>query len=89
MNTDSNGSGKGVISNLVEQFRANMQTYAIIVALLGIWGFFTLLKPNYMAPRNFSNLFRQMAITSFMAAGFIEVIDTACNYSPCYPDFTD
>ena len=76
MSKDSNGSGKGVISNLVGQVRANMQTYAITVALLGIWAFFTLMKPNYMAPRNFSNLFRQMTITSFMSAGMVLVIVT-------------
>jgi D-xylose transport system permease protein len=76
MNADSNGSGKGVISNLIEQVRANMQTYAITVALLGIWAFFTIMRPNYMAPRNFSNLFRQMTITSFMSAGMVLVIVT-------------
>jgi D-xylose transport system permease protein len=76
MNKDSNGSVKGVVANLAKQLRANMQTYAIIVALLGIWAFFTLLRPSYMAPRNFSNLFRQMSITSFMAAGMVLVIVT-------------
>ncbi|MFN2272164.1 MAG: sugar ABC transporter permease [Anaerolineae bacterium] len=76
MNTDSNGSIKGVVANLAKQLRANMQTYAIIVALLGIWAFFTILRPNYMEPRNFSNLFRQMAITSFMSAGMVLVIVT-------------
>jgi D-xylose transport system permease protein len=76
MNKDSNGSIKGVIANLAKQLRANMQTYAIIVALLGIWAFFTILRPNYMEPRNFSNLFRQMAITSFMSAGMVLVIVT-------------
>ncbi|MBN1979851.1 MAG: sugar ABC transporter permease [Anaerolineae bacterium] len=76
MNTDSNGSVKGVVANLAKQLRANMQTYAIILALLGIWAFFTILRPAYMAPRNFSNLFRQMSITSFMAAGMVLVIVT-------------
>jgi D-xylose transport system permease protein len=76
MNKESKGSVKGVIGNLAKQLRANMQTYAIIVALLGIWAFFTILRPSYMAPRNFSNLFRQMSITSFMAAGMVLVIVT-------------
>jgi D-xylose transport system permease protein len=53
-----------------------MQTYAIILALIAIWAFFTLLRPAYMSPRNFSNLFRQMAITSFLAAGMVLVIVT-------------
>jgi D-xylose transport system permease protein len=74
MNTDSKGSVKGVIANLAKQLRANIQTYAIIVALLGIWLFFTILRPTYMAPRNFSNLFRQMTITSFLAAGMVLVM---------------
>jgi D-xylose transport system permease protein len=76
MNTDSKGSIKNVISSLVGQLRANMQTYAIILALIGIWAFFTLMRPSYIAPRNFSNLFRQMAITSFLAAGMVLVIVT-------------
>jgi D-xylose transport system permease protein len=69
-------SRKGVASNLLGQVRANMQTYAIIVALLGIWALFTILRPAYMSPRNFSNLFRQMTITSFMATGMVLVIVT-------------
>ena len=76
MNTDPKGSVKSVFSNLAKQFSANMQTYAIIMALVGIWAFFTVMKPTYMAPRNFSNLFRQMTITSFLAAGMVLVIVT-------------
>jgi D-xylose transport system permease protein len=75
MNTNSHRS-KGVLSNLLEQVRSNMQTYAITFALLGIWALFTLLRPAYMSPRNFSNLFRQMTITSFMATGMVLVIVT-------------
>lgn len=76
MNTDSKGSIKSVFSNLAKQFSANIQTYAIIVALLGIWAFFYMMRPSYLSPRNFSNLFRQMAITSFLAAGMVLVIVT-------------
>jgi D-xylose transport system permease protein len=76
MEQKSNASAKGVVSNLAEQLRANMQTYAIIVALIGIWVFFTIMRPNYMSPRNFSNLFRQMTITSFLSVGMVLVIVT-------------
>jgi ABC-type xylose transport system permease subunit len=43
MNTTSNnGSVQSVVSNLTKQFRANIQTYAIIVAMIFIWILFTI-----------------------------------------------
>jgi D-xylose transport system permease protein len=77
MNTDSNGSQKNTLSNLAGQLRANMQTYAIVVALVAIWALFSIMtEGRYVTPRNFSNIFRQMAITSFLAAGMVPVIVT-------------
>jgi D-xylose transport system permease protein len=77
MNTDSNGSQKNTLSNLAEQLRANIQTYAIVVALGAIWALFSVLtEGRYVTSRNFSNIFRQMAITSFLAVGMVPVIVT-------------
>ncbi len=65
------------ISNLSKQFRANIQTYTIILALVVIWIFFTILTGGlYFSPQNFSNLFRQMTVTSFLATGMVLVIVT-------------
>ena len=76
MNTDSNTSSS-TFSTLGKQLRANIQTYAIVVALIAIWVFFSAMtQGRYAAPQNFSNLFRQMTITSFMAIGMVLVIVT-------------
>jgi len=77
MNKDANGSFKNVVSNLAKQLRANMQTYTIVLAMLAIWALFSVLtEGRYVTPRNFSNIFRQMTITSFLAAGMVLVIVT-------------
>jgi D-xylose transport system permease protein len=77
MNTDSKGSLRNTISNLTEQLRANMQTYAIVVALVVIWMLFSVLtEGRYVTARNFSNIFRQMTITSFLSVGMVPVIVT-------------
>jgi D-xylose transport system permease protein len=77
MNTDSNGSFKNVVSNLAKLLRTNVQTYTMVVALLAIWAFFSALtEGRYVTPRNFSNIFRQMTLTSFLAAGMVPVIVT-------------
>ena len=76
MNTDSNTSNS-TFSILAKQLRANIQTYAIVVALIAIWVFFSAMtQGRYAAPQNFSNLFRQMTITSFLAIGMVLVIVT-------------
>jgi D-xylose transport system permease protein len=63
--------------DLWRRVRANFQTYAIILALLGIWAiFFVMTNGTYLTPQNFSNLFRQMTVTSFLAAGMVLVIVT-------------
>ncbi len=55
----------------------NMQTYSIILALFVLWGLFYLTTNGlYLSAQNFSNLFRQMTVTSFLAAGMVLVIVT-------------
>ncbi len=78
MNTVStNGSIQGVFSNLTKRFRSNVQTYAIIFALIFIWILFSIITGGrYVSPQNFSNLFRQMTVTSFLACGMVLVIVT-------------
>ena len=78
MNTISkNGSGQNTVSNLTKQFRANIQTYAIIVAMVMLWIIFTITTGgSYASPQNISNLFRQMTVTSFLAVGMVLVIVT-------------
>jgi D-xylose transport system permease protein len=64
-------------AELAEQFRKNIQTYAIILALIAIWIFFTVVTGgSYMNSQNFSNLFRQMTVRSFLAIGMVFVIVT-------------
>ncbi len=62
------------MTNLVQVFRKNIQTYTIIIALVLIWIVFTIAKPDYASSQNISNLFRQMSVTSIMAAGMVLVI---------------
>jgi D-xylose transport system permease protein len=63
--------------NLARRFRANLQTYALIGALVLIWAvFFALTEGRYLAPQNFSNLFRQMTVTALLSVGMVLVIVT-------------
>ncbi|KPL79780.1 sugar ABC transporter permease [Levilinea saccharolytica] len=65
------------METLSKRVRQNIQTYTIILALVGIWILFTVLtKGAFMTPQNFSNLFRQMTVTSFLAIGMVLVIVT-------------
>ncbi|MGD8456337.1 MAG: sugar ABC transporter permease [Anaerolineales bacterium] len=60
-----------------KQIQENIQTYAIILAMVVIWVLFYFLTGHrYLEPQNFSNLFRQMTVTSFMAIGMVLVIVT-------------
>jgi D-xylose transport system permease protein len=62
---------------VTQLFRKNIQTYTLIVALILIWAVFTIAtQGGYASPQNISNLFRQMAITSMMAAGMVLIIVT-------------
>lgn len=65
-------------TEITKRFRDNIQTYTIILALVVIWVIFAIQTPNfaYLQPQNFSNLFRQMTVTSFLAAGMVLVIVT-------------
>lgn len=70
-------AGAGLMETLSKRVRQNIQTYTIILALIGIWILFTVLtKGAFMTPQNFSNLFRQMTVTSFLAIGMVLVIVT-------------
>jgi D-xylose transport system permease protein len=64
-------------NEIAKQFRKNIQTFTIIGAMLLLWAFFTLMTGGaYLSPQNFSNLFRQMTTTSFLAIGMVLVIVT-------------
>jgi D-xylose transport system permease protein len=62
---------------LKEKFKNNIQTYTIVLAMVGIWLLFAALTDgNYLKAQNVSNLFRQMTVTSFLAVGMVLVIVT-------------
>jgi D-xylose transport system permease protein len=66
---------KSVFGNLARQFQANIQTYTLIIAMVVIWGIFTFMTNGlFLAPQNFSNLFRQMTVTALLSAGMVLVI---------------
>lgn len=64
-------------SELSQVVRRNVQTYTILIALVGIWVFFFFSTNGiYLDAQNVSNLFRQMSVTAFLAAGMVLVIVT-------------
>jgi D-xylose transport system permease protein len=64
-------------SEIIKRFRSNIQTYTIILAMIGIWILFAALtNGSYLSAQNVSNLFRQMTVTSFLAIGMVLVIVT-------------
>jgi D-xylose transport system permease protein len=64
-------------SDVTKRLRANVQTYALVVALIFIWGiFYGWTGGSYLAPQNFSNLFRQMTVTALLSVGMVLVIVT-------------
>jgi D-xylose transport system permease protein len=66
-----------VMTSVLQGFRRNIQTYTIIIALILIWVVFAIAtNGGYLSPQNISNLFRQMSVTSIMAAGMVLVIVT-------------
>ena len=76
-NTKEPNVGTGLVGEISKRIRQNMQTYTIILALVGIWILFSILtKGAFISPQNFSNLFRQMTVTSFLAIGMVLVIVT-------------
>ncbi len=75
--TDEQQKTSSFMGDITHMFRQNLQTYTIILALIAIWILFgTLTKGAYLSPQNFSNLFRQMTVTSFLAIGMVLVIVT-------------
>lgn len=65
------------LSGIAKRFRTNLQTYALIFAMMLIWGyFFAMTDGAYLSPQNFSNLFRQMTVTALLSCGMVLVIVT-------------
>lgn len=65
------------LPDIAKRFRANLQTYALIFAMILIWGyFFAVTDGAYLSPQNFSNLFRQMTVTALLSCGMVLVIVT-------------
>ncbi|MFC4077008.1 sugar ABC transporter permease [Salinithrix halophila] len=52
----------------------DLRAYTMIAALLGIWVLFSLSNEYFLSPRNLSNLFLQMSVTSILAIGVLLVI---------------
>jgi D-xylose transport system permease protein len=70
-------SKSGFAAELSQVLRRNVQTYTILLALVGIWLiFFFSTNGTYLDAQNVSNLFRQMSVTGFLAAGMVLVIVT-------------
>src|SRR5512137_2834179 len=70
-------SGNAAMAGIMQGFRSNLQTYTIVIALILIWIVFAIATDGgYLSPQNISNLFRQMSVTSIMAAGMVLVIVT-------------
>jgi D-xylose transport system permease protein len=62
---------------LKKQIKENLQTYAIIFAMVLIWVLFSFLtEGRYVGSQNISNLFRQMTVTAFLAVGMVLIIVT-------------
>ncbi len=65
----------GIFYEISKRLRVNVQTYALVIALIIIWGlFFILTNGIYLSPQNFSNLFRQMTVTAVLSVGMVLVI---------------
>lgn len=77
-NSNQNAQRKNdFLPELFQVLRLNVQTYTILLALIGIWAiFFFATGGTYLEPQNISNLFRQMSVTAFLAAGMVLVIVT-------------
>ncbi|WP_425462683.1 sugar ABC transporter permease [Melghirimyces algeriensis] len=54
--------------------KMDLRAYTMIAALLGIWVFFSFMNEFFLSPRNLSNLFLQMSVTSILAIGMLLVI---------------
>lgn len=75
--TQSEQTKLSFTAELFQIARRNAQTYTILLALVGIWLiFFFTTGGAYLGAQNVSNLFRQMSVTAFLAAGMVLVIVT-------------
>jgi D-xylose transport system permease protein len=64
-------------TRLMQSVRRNIQSYILLIAVVGIWTiFYFATQGSYLDPQNISNLFRQMAVTSFLSIGMVLVIVT-------------
>lgn len=64
--------------SFLRRIQANIRTYTMIIALVLVWVFFGMMTEGiFFAPRNMSNLFRQMSIIGFLACGMVLVLVTA------------
>jgi D-xylose transport system permease protein len=64
-------------TRVIQSVRSNIQSYILLIAVVGIWTiFFFATQGSYLDPQNISNLFRQMAVTSFLSIGMVLVIVT-------------
>lgn len=65
------------IINKIKKIKIDIRAYTLIFALIAIWLLFGSLTGGiFLSTRNFSNLFRQMTIISFLAIGMTPVIIT-------------
>jgi D-xylose transport system permease protein len=55
-------------------FKMDVRAYTMIAALVGIWALFAFLNDAFLTPRNLSNLFLQMSVTSILAIGMVLII---------------
>jgi len=64
-------------TRVMHSVRSNIQSYILLIAVVGIWTiFYFATQGSYLDPQNISNLFRQMAVTSFLSIGMVLVIVT-------------
>jgi D-xylose transport system permease protein len=58
----------------LQRFFSQYKIVTLLFAVVVIWAFFNQMSDDYLTPRNFSNLLRQMAITGMLASGMVFVI---------------
>lgn len=64
-------------NSFLHKIQDNIRTYTMIIALVVIWMLFGLMTDGiFFAPRNMSNLFRQMSIIGFLACGMVLILVT-------------
>ncbi|MCX7708588.1 MAG: sugar ABC transporter permease [Clostridia bacterium] len=68
-------SSKSPIQIITDAFKSNVRQYAMIMALMVIWIFFTIVTNGiFITSRNLSNLFLQCAATAIAACGMVLVM---------------